>query len=299
MNEQNRKAILNYIDRIEQYAKTDPWLMEELRRRFGGDSDTRIDEIYEYCIERVIREQAVEFYKNFPLKSIVADLVEDYVRMESFHRKNNFGDFCLSLYQQIECITNKLCENATLTEITEKMWGCPAYVIEKDSISNRSSSDYNIASLIFIGTNKKTGLPNSVEKSRVTLQSQYAIDKVRIIVYFLGFKAMMKNSDYDSFVSITNLLSDIYQCRNMNHRGSTQNQWEKDTLNRITPLQSFYYFKFLGVLAQYVEYIKNGIPFVPTIANYCKTIEPQKVQLGPKIVGKVDLDAIAPKNKRR
>ena len=55
----------------------------------------------------------------------------------------------------------------------------------------------------------------------------------------------------------------------------------------------------MGVLAQYVDFIKEGLSFVPTIAAYCKTIEQQKVQFGPKIVGKVDLDAINTKNKKK
>lgn len=75
----------------------------------------------------------------------------------------------------------------------------------------------------------------------------------------------MKSSDYDSFVEITSLLNDIYQCRNMNHRGNSQNQWEKDTFSKIIPLKSLYYFKFLGVLAQYVEYNKRGVEIYPRI----------------------------------
>ena len=174
-------------------------------------------------------------------------------------------------------------------------------IVEKDkeiSVDNRTG-EYNIASLIFPGQNKKTGLPNSVEKSKVTLQSQYASDKIRILVYFLGYKAMMKSSDYDSYREITSLLSDIYHCRNMNHRGNTLQPWEEDTINRIMALKSFYYFKFLGVLAQYVEFIKNGISFVPTIKKYCDTFSAKKVAVnGPKILGKIDLKDLEKRRKR-
>lgn len=82
----------------------------------------------------------------------------------------------------------------------------------------------------------------------------------------------MKSSDYDSFVEITSLLNDIYQCRNMNHRGNSQNQWEKDTFSKIIPLKSLYYFKFLGVLAQYVEYIKEGWRYIPELKNIAKAL---------------------------
>ncbi len=254
--------------------------------------DERIGQIYEYCIEKIIRKQAEEFYKDFPLRTIVNDLIEDFIRMEFFRRKDCFGDFCLSLYQQIEGMTNKICESRELADITEKMWACPAYVKTQQesviSISNRSESNYNIAMLLFPGQNKNTGQPYSVEKSRVTLQAQYAGDKMRIVVYFLGYKAMMKASDYDSYVELTGLLNNIYQCRNMNHRGNTLSQWEKETQERIQPLTSFYYFKFMGVLAQYVDYIKKGILFIPSIEEYAKTLDKKKVT-GINVVGKIEL----------
>lgn len=101
---------------------------------------------------------------------------------------------------------------------------------------------------------------------------------------------MMKSGDYDSFVEITSLLNDIYQCRNMNHRGNSQNQWEKETFDRIFPLKSLYYFKFLGVLAQYVEYIKEGWGYIPELKKYSESIEKQNISAPqPKVLGKIEL----------
>lgn len=281
------------IDKITRLTQQNAEFDMELRKQLNVASansvlseDERINQIYEYCIEEIIRKQANEFYTDFPLQSIKDTLIGDFIRMESFRRKDKFGDFCLSLYQQIECITNKLCEKKDLSDITEKMWGQPAYLkIEKDkepSIYSRSG-DYTIASLLF-------GKTNAFEKSRKSLQAQYAIDKIRTIVYFLGYKAKMKNSDFDSFLEITSLLNDIYQCRNMNHRGNTQNQWEKDTYDKIIPLKSLYYFKFLGVLAQYVEYIKEGWGYIPELKKYSDSIEKQKISAPqPKVLGKIEL----------
>lgn len=288
------------IDKILQLSKQNEEFNVELRKALeimpSASStlidDERINQIFEYCIEKIIRKQAEEFYKDFPLKTIVPRLIEDFVRMEFFRRKDCFGDFCLSLYQQIEGMTNKICENKELADITEKMWASPAYIkTQQDSeisISNRSESNYNIAMLVFPGQNKKTGQPFSVEKSRVTLQAQYAVDKMRIVVYFLGYKAMMKASDYDSYVELTGLLNSIYQCRNMNHRGNTLNQWEIETQERILPLKSFYYFKFMGVLAQYVNYIKKGVPSIPSTIEYAKSLEKKKVS-GINVVGKIEI----------
>lgn len=286
---------MSTIDKITRLTQQNAEFDMELRKQLKVASansvlseDERINQIYEYCIEEIIRKQANEFYKDFPLQSIKDTLIGDFVRMESFRRKDNFGDFCLALYQQIECMTNRLCEKKELSDITEKMWGYPAYLkVEKGkelSIYNRSG-DYTIASLLF---RDKT---NAFEKSRKSLQTQYAIDKIRIIVYFLGYKAMMKGSDYDSFIEITLLLNDIYQCRNMNHRGNSQNQWEKETFARIIPLKSLYYFKFLGVLAQYVEYIKEGWGYIPELKKYSDSIEKRKISAPQlKIVDKIDLE---------
>lgn len=299
------------LDKVIRLTQQNAEFGSELRKSLNIDcsanngiiSDERISQIYEYCIEKILRKQAEEFYEDFPITSIVPTLVDDFVRMESFRRKDAFGDFCVSLYQQIENITNKLCESKQLNNIAEKMWGCPAYVVyNKDvepSIDNRLDSIFTIASLVFPGQNKKTGLPYSVEKSQSSLQVQYASDKIRAIIYFLGYKATMRNVDYENYKEITSLMSDIYQCRNMNHRGNTLTQWESDTINRIIPMKSYYYFKFTGALAQFVNGIKNGIPAIPTIEAYSQSIEKVKEKLPiPKTLGKIELSEKDLKKKR-
>lgn len=275
------QTVLNKIVRLcSQNPEFDMKLRKQLRvasANFGLLDDERINQIYEYCIEEVIRQQATEFYADFPLFTIKDDLIEDFVRMEFFRRKDNFGDFCLALYQQIECMTNTILSDERLSDITKSMWELPAYLNTKECknppIFDRSyrsyGSDYTIAKLLFPYENKQSGNSNASEKIAIPLQKQSAKDKMRIIVYFLGYKAMMKSSDYDSFKEVTSLLKDIYQCRNMNHRGNSPSPEIQD---RILPLKSLYYFKFLGVLAQYVEYIKEGYDYLPTIYAELPTI---------------------------
>ena len=94
------------IDKIVQLSKQNEEFNINLRKALGVMpsaksvliDDERIGQIYEYCIEKIIRKQAEEFYKDFPLKTIVPNLIEDFVRKEFFRRKDCFGDFCLSLY---------------------------------------------------------------------------------------------------------------------------------------------------------------------------------------------------------
>jgi len=305
--EENKKVA---IEKIYQLTKQDAEFNEELRKKLGITSianstiidDERINQIYEYCIEEIIRKQAEEFYKDFPIASIIPTLIEDYIRMESFHRKDNFGDFCLALYQQIENISNKVCESSVLAEITDKMWGHLAYVKTPEGQQEPDFKDRtgktDIANLIFYGTSK-SGLSNAVEKSKKSLQNQFASDKIRIIVYFYGYGTKLKNSDFDCFREITSLLNDIYQCRNMNHRGNTLTQWEEETLGRIVPMKSFYYFKFLGCLAQFVDYVRNGSKTIPEIASYAKSIEVKKVGIELNVKGKIDLSQFDKYNKKQ
>ena len=88
---------------------------------------------------------------------------------------------------------------------------------------------------------------------------------------------MMKPYDYWPYREFTELLSDIYQCRNMNHRGNKPSEWEQSILNRISPLKSFYYFKFLGGLAQYVDYIKKGVDYIPELKRYSDGLEKKTI----------------------
>lgn len=309
-NREQLEALLKFIDKLCKEGSNE-WFIEQLRSRYAGvgfiSTDTqssivnqKVDYIYEYCIERIVRKQADEFYQNFPIKGIVPILKEDYVRMELFHRKDNFGDFCLALYQQIENITNKMCERKDLNEIAQAMWPYPAYVMTnkyndltkrwdkvEPRIENRMTGEYSIAKLLFPGNDRQNKCPNYMSKTKYALQSQFAMDKIRNVVYFMGFKGMMKSGDYDQFISYTTLLSDIYNCRNMNHRGNTLTEWEKSVQDKVLSMKSFYYFKFIGALAQYVEYIREGLPLIGNLKSYSQSLAKNKV--GLNVLGKIDV----------
>jgi len=86
----------------------------------------------------------------------------------------------------------------------------------------------------------------------------------------------------------------------MNHRGSTLTKWEEETLNRIVPMKSLYYFKFLGCLAQYISFIKKGDIEMPNILAYARSLESKKVELpGLNIKGKMDLAKLEKMTKKR
>lgn len=257
--------------------------------------ESKIDEIYEYCIEKVVTQQAKDFYSDFPLKDIVPTLEYDFVRMERARRHNDFKDFCLALYQQIECMTNRLCRDKILTEIVEKMWSCPPFVSIHygepeipfgERIKERKTSDKipSIAKLVLIPS------ADFDKKVFITLQNQYAMDKIRIIIYFVCYQTLLTN--YGEYSEITKTMNEIYCCRNLNHRGNELKEWEQKIVEQILKQESYYYFKFMGVLALYVSQIQTGIVCLSNIFDYAQTITPTTIKHtipGPKVVGKIDL----------
>lgn len=213
--------------------------------------------------------------------------------MERFRRKDDFGDFCLAMYQQIENITNYICADPIVNKVASKMWAYPAYCIDSDL--KRRPGEYIIARLLFIGSTG--GNPNYMIKTSKPLSEHYAWDKMRNVVYFIGYKAEMKSSDYDSFNEICNLLSELYQCRNTNHRHtglSEPSEHSRQVLEKIQPLKSFYYSKFHGLLSQYVEYVKEGYPMSDKLINYADNLPVIEIrpQYTLNIKGKIDLDKI-------
>jgi hypothetical protein len=89
----NRDSLSKLVVFIGEIAKTEgyEWFRNEIASKLNLDSElgnpTAIEEIYEYCIRLIIKEQAEKFYEDFKLIDIKEDLLEDFVRMEKFRRE--------------------------------------------------------------------------------------------------------------------------------------------------------------------------------------------------------------------
>lgn len=211
----------------------------------------KTDEIYEYCIEKIIKEQAVLFYNNFPIHSIVDSLIEDFVRMEHFRRKGNFEDFSLAVYQQIEHVTNYIFKDSVFLNVVNRFKEESAYC--KDSIAtNRIESNYKVVDLLFGKTD--------TQKRFTDLPKLYALDKIRVILYFIVYKGAMLNSEYHVFVDNMSLMESIYYTRNKNHRGGDIPDYQKDKLDGIYNNTTEYYLRFMGTLAFFMSGITRGFP---------------------------------------
>ena len=256
-----------------------------------------INSIYEFCIERIIRDHAVRFYNAFPIESLKSSLIDDFVRMEHFRRKDDFDDFCLAMYQQIECITNYICNEPSYVDVVSKMMDYSAYTPDgvfevRYSPDSSTGKLYKVGDLLFgkEDTQNRLMLINDTK--------QYATNKINSVLYFVGYQAKMKNSEFNEFIFYRDMLGKIYQCRNRNHRGSVSTEFQQKTYNEIAPFKSEYYLKFLGVLAFFVGSIREGYPHLSHIKevfddNKFSFVAQKSTAVeskGPKVVGKIDLD---------
>ena len=276
------KRLIDTIEKIKTLSSQNAEFDAAMRELFGKtdsassvfseSSDGRIDEIYEYCIEKVAKVQAELFYKDFPLKELIPGLMEDFVKMEFFHRKNLFDDFSMAVYQQIERITNAVCSNKKLIYVVSQLMGHPAYVTSTQlsdgtwstpTISDRNaSSSYSIAKLLFG--------KNAMEKSLSDLPAQWAVDKIYCILYYLCYQAELTSHDYNQFNEYKQIYYSIYQFRNLNHRGAGLSDDQKKTIDGIRSQIGIYYFKFMQALFFYVDGVSNGLSKIDELYNYAQ-----------------------------
>ena len=241
------------IEKIYLLTKQDAEFNEELRKKLGITSvansviidDERLSHIYEYCIERIMVEQAENFYKDFPIKEIVNSLKNDFKRMEEFRRKNRFDDYSLALYQQIEGIVNYIFSQESFVSTINLLWNSTSYITQKGeqrTISNEifGSEDY---------------LSKGLERAK---NNQFnANDKVRCVIFFIG--GFWANNRYPAeFVRLADDVYDIYLCRNTNHRGSIQNDKTKEKIIAYNEAFAFSYFKFNAALVEFVRIVQMG-----------------------------------------
>lgn len=298
----NREAIIKTIDKIAQLSKQpeNEWLFKEFIKHYCPEetiSNNKLDEIYEYCIEKVIKGQAKDFYNDMPLKDIVLQLESDFVKMERAKRRNDFDEFAMAVYQQVERITNSVCSNQKLNESVSMLIGHPAYVRSvqqgdgtwsNPTISDRNTtSSYQIAKLLFG--------KSAPEKALSNLSAQWAVDKIYCVLYFLCYQAKLKSQEYNQFIEYKNLYNAIYQFRNLNHRGSVLKDEQKEIIDKIRPQQGVYYFKFMQALLFYVEGVSKGLSNLDELYNYAQSQKKINVT-ALNVLGKIELSE---KDKKR
>ena len=256
---ENLAKLLNLVSQIANQVGNE-WLLQELQLKFGtanelglNDTEKSIKKIYELCVKEIIQKQAQNFYQSFKIDAIKPKLEFDFIRMEHFKRDDNFEDFSLALHQQIENIINHLAENNNefRTAITSKK-DEPAYKIYNKT--TKVNDQFNLSHLL---------LSNFATQDKIDVVFQKDIfiwdysQKLKAVLYYFVFKQKVYN--YYDFKSLYDIGNDIYQARNLNHRGGFLYENQKETLNRIERAKDKYYFKFLGFLETLTTSINDNL----------------------------------------
>lgn len=247
--------LLKLISEIAD-IKENEWFKRELVLKFpesGSEilASTQIDEIYEHCLRKIIQEHAINFYSDFKLTSIKQKLIEDFIRMEKFRREGNFEDFCLAVFQQIEGVVNEL----STTEINEKF--LKLLYNKTHKTKNKSTNIYEDQMLwqliLFPGLSNE----DLIKKTSKKLFEWDFMERYKLILYFFYYNQKIYN--YQDFQMTFFLGNELYQFRNLNHRGSTPSEKQKISIQKVKSNSHKYYFKFLGFLEDFTTKINSSI----------------------------------------
>lgn len=253
--------------------KGNEWLIDDILKTIEETSPIEeiakhsvIQNINEYCIEQKIDKQANEFYNSFPIEEIKPQLIIDYKKMEHERRQDDFENFCLSMYQQFEIITNHLFEKK-IKENWESNKNKIAY-----QFPNGKKLTYN--DLIF--GNAKDWFANV---------------KFKAVLYFFYFTETLKV--IIPFNDRVKVFDELYQMRNQNHRGNRPSSYQQKILDGIKDQEAKYYFKFYGFLQDFVSGIESSY-------NSSKSVEsnkPKKTKKPSNTIGENNPELEKLKNK--
>jgi len=250
----NLEKLIALIVEISSQPENE-WFKNELIKKLTTDlsdnNSTAINEIYEYCIQLIIKGQAERFYEDFKLETIKANLIKDFVRMEKFRRENNFEDFCLAMFQQIEGIVNALLNEEIQTYL----------VTQKDTVThkvrNRETGVYEeqvLWQLIFYPLLLEDDLKKKLNKS--IFEWDFA-ERFKTVLFIYYFNKKLYN--YNEFQTIFFIGHELYQSRNLNHRGSILTIMQQKTIDKVILNSHKYFFKFMGFLEDITTKININI----------------------------------------
>lgn len=232
-NKEYLNKLLNFLQSEVLSLSANSWFAKELYKKLGtlldarsADRDKKADDIYELCVEKIIKEQAEDFYKDFALPDIKEQLIKDFVKMEHWRRRNNILEFCMALYQQIEAIANCLGADEDLNHIWRKIRDKKFYVDykAKDICKRYEESEPIIKTEIIYnrGNYKKNG-----EVYEPELKELLAMDKFKAILFLIVYHTEVSPSSRHDFYNMFWTGYNVYQIRNLNHRCNPEEQYEK------------------------------------------------------------------------
>ncbi len=267
------KDLYDNPDNIEFAAGIQAIVIDDLKLK---NEDAKIAEIYEYCIQQMLKEQAESLYVDFPLTDIKEELVADYVKMERAHRDNNMDDFGIRLYRQIENIVRTLAKDEILGSVVSNMMDVPYLVAgysnpqvhRRQKMTKEMQPVKTIADFVLISSKRS---PIKEEKKTKHLSEQYATDMARLVIYFVCFGGMMQPGImFDQWKNQTQIYSDIYSIRNRVHGGGECSEHDISRYNAMKASATQSYFRLMSFLVFLVEGVKTGFPLHQDLIEFAE-----------------------------
>lgn len=256
---ENLIKLLKLIDDIssqpDNYWFRDMLCQKLLSNNSNSLSSPKFEEIYEHCIRKIIIEHAEKFYSDFKLLVVKDKLIEDFIRMEKFRRDDNFEDFCLAAYQQLELIISTLIISPEFWNYFRENKDLPALLKYDNATANFiRRGNQTIGKLIFL-TGDQVKINTQIT---APIQGWFFNHKYRAVLYFYFFNKEVKTNT-DLFDRVYDIGNFLYQGRNLNHRGAVQSQYQQNIIDDLIPNQHKYYFKFLGFLEDFITTINKHL----------------------------------------
>lgn len=267
------KELYDHPDNKEFAAGIQAIVIDDLKDK---NDENKIAEIYEYCIQQILKEQAESLYNGFPLTDIKEELVADYVKMERAHRDNNIDDFGIRLYRQIENIVRTLAKDETLDGVVSSMMDVPYLVAgfsnpqvqKRQKLTKDMQPVKTIADFVLIPSRRST----KEERKKKALSEQYATDMARLIIYFVCFGGMMQPGIlFEQWKQQTDAYSDIYSIRNRVHGGGECSEHDIQRYDEMKASATQSYFRLMSFLVFLVEGVKKGFPLPKDLVDFAET----------------------------
>lgn len=247
-------------------------VINDIRSESKREKWTRqINEIYELCLQKNLREQAEDLYKDFPITEIVENLVVLYVNMEDARRANDFDSFGRYMFLQIELIVGTILKEKGFINIYEsirKMKPLTKYNRETqtsfrvDFIQYRTMSNGSKEKIIKDTVDKFLFI--SKESYGKPIDSLGAIDKCRIVLYIICYQARVNAWPTEDF----DCLSGIYNVRNHeSHSGVNMKDNQMEYYEKLILDKTKNYLRFLGFLLAFIKGISENYPIPDDLYN--------------------------------
>ncbi|CAH0336599.1 hypothetical protein FVB9288_02307 [Flavobacterium sp. CECT 9288] len=255
MPKYSKESLEKLLVLIDEICKEEEnlWFKDEIQKKYSivslnkHNPDESLNRIYEYCIKEIIEKQAIKFYEDFKLDEIKPKLIEDFIRMEHFRRDDNFEDFCLAMFQQIENIVIYTFNSYRILEKIKDNNNQYLISTYNKDLKKFTRSTYGITLGRFIFQKYKLDEPFNIHS-----QTWYFLNKLRSILYYFYFNSQIEFNT-TKFEHIYQIANELYQVRNLNHRGGEKSEFQQKIFDEIIPKHNKYYFKFLGFLEDFVS----------------------------------------------